>query len=413
MILHYLKIAFRNLTKYKTQTIISVIGLAVGFVCFALSTLWIRYERSFDRFHPNAEHLYITYSTGGVFGRGMGLTAPYAYEAYVRATFPEVRNATTMFTGEPQYLEFEHTFAPFRKLRIRENFFDMFDIRILQGQLPFYSHTNIAISARRAQQLFGNENPIGKTAMLHNTEFTITAVVSDWAGPSNFSFDFLYPMQSWPPERAWMMWIGNVVFELYPTVDEEAFLERFRNHVVRPEQYAGNFNLTFEAIPLTSLRTNDELITDKNVRHQFIVWFSLIGLLVIACALFNYFTLFFSRFRIRKREFALRMVYGANTKSLFALLAVEFVLVLVIAASLGLLLVSYFQHIFWDLSGVDLPLSAILVEMSVYFASVILFALLLFTLLLFIFRKTSLNAAIRRRKNANSRRISVVGDVLN
>ena len=42
MIRHYFKIAFRNLLKYKTQSIISIIGLAVGITCFALATLWIR-----------------------------------------------------------------------------------------------------------------------------------------------------------------------------------------------------------------------------------------------------------------------------------------------------------------------------------------------------------------------------------
>ena len=48
MFLHYLKIAFRNMRKYKNQTLISVLGLAVGFTCFALATLWIRYEIGFD-----------------------------------------------------------------------------------------------------------------------------------------------------------------------------------------------------------------------------------------------------------------------------------------------------------------------------------------------------------------------------
>jgi hypothetical protein len=42
MIKHYKKIAFRNLWKYKSQTLVSVAGLAVGFVCFAMSTLRIR-----------------------------------------------------------------------------------------------------------------------------------------------------------------------------------------------------------------------------------------------------------------------------------------------------------------------------------------------------------------------------------
>ena len=50
MITHYLKVAVRNLLKYKTQTIISILGLAVGFVCFALSAIWIEYESSFDNY---------------------------------------------------------------------------------------------------------------------------------------------------------------------------------------------------------------------------------------------------------------------------------------------------------------------------------------------------------------------------
>lgn len=50
MIKHYLKVAFRNLIKYKTQSLVSIIGLAVGFTCFALSVLWIRYEMTYDNF---------------------------------------------------------------------------------------------------------------------------------------------------------------------------------------------------------------------------------------------------------------------------------------------------------------------------------------------------------------------------
>ena len=62
MFTHYLKIAFRNLRKYKNQTFISVIGLAVGFTCFALAMLWIRYEMTFDSFHKNAGQMYVVKS---------------------------------------------------------------------------------------------------------------------------------------------------------------------------------------------------------------------------------------------------------------------------------------------------------------------------------------------------------------
>ena len=55
MFQHHLKMAFRNLRKYKTQNIISIIGLAVGFTCFAFSALWIRYEMSYDSFGGGGE----------------------------------------------------------------------------------------------------------------------------------------------------------------------------------------------------------------------------------------------------------------------------------------------------------------------------------------------------------------------
>ena len=56
MITHNLKVAFRNLLKYKTQSIISVLGLAVGFTCFALSAIWIHYEvvlHPHERYHKS------------------------------------------------------------------------------------------------------------------------------------------------------------------------------------------------------------------------------------------------------------------------------------------------------------------------------------------------------------------------
>ena len=40
MFTHNLKIAIRSLKKYSTQNIISIIGLAIGFACFAFSALF-------------------------------------------------------------------------------------------------------------------------------------------------------------------------------------------------------------------------------------------------------------------------------------------------------------------------------------------------------------------------------------
>lgn len=48
MILHYLKIAWRNLLKYRTQNIISIIGLAVGLFSFTVCFYCSRFIESRD-----------------------------------------------------------------------------------------------------------------------------------------------------------------------------------------------------------------------------------------------------------------------------------------------------------------------------------------------------------------------------
>jgi hypothetical protein len=72
---HYFKIAFCNLWKHKNQTLISVAGLAVGFVCFAIAMLCIQYKIAYDSFHKTADRTYcvsipnVFSSTG--FSRGL------------------------------------------------------------------------------------------------------------------------------------------------------------------------------------------------------------------------------------------------------------------------------------------------------------------------------------------------------
>ena len=58
MILHYFKIAWRSLLKYKTQSIISVLGLTIGIVFFAYGYQWYKYETTYDSFYPDSDRIY-------------------------------------------------------------------------------------------------------------------------------------------------------------------------------------------------------------------------------------------------------------------------------------------------------------------------------------------------------------------
>ena len=58
MFKNYLKIAWRNIRKNKTFSIINITGLAIGLSCFLLIALYVMDELSYDKFYPNADRIY-------------------------------------------------------------------------------------------------------------------------------------------------------------------------------------------------------------------------------------------------------------------------------------------------------------------------------------------------------------------
>lgn len=58
MFRNYLKIAIRNILKYKTHSFIKIFGLSIGIAACMFIYLFVADELSFDKFHKNGDHLY-------------------------------------------------------------------------------------------------------------------------------------------------------------------------------------------------------------------------------------------------------------------------------------------------------------------------------------------------------------------
>src|SRR6187551_3035511 len=58
MFRNYLKIAFRNIWKYKSFSAINIIGLSIGIAICLLILQYVSFELSFDQFNKNAEDIY-------------------------------------------------------------------------------------------------------------------------------------------------------------------------------------------------------------------------------------------------------------------------------------------------------------------------------------------------------------------
>jgi len=409
MFLHYLKIAFRNMRKYKNQTLISIISLAVGFTCFALATLWIRHEMTFDSFHKKAGQLYVVYTPSGFSQSGYSrIATPHQMAPYLKNTFSEIANATLLIPARnEEKLTVEGVEFPALFIQADSSFFTMFDMKILEGsrELMFSDFRNLAITSEKARQLFGDESPIGKTVYRWGDEFTISAVVSGMSKQSNYPFDFIqwFPVFFLDAISGYMH--VNTIIELIPGTNIETFEKKLYEHEAIFIEYLIINKIKIK--PLTKLRYTDPDIV-RGVKFQHILIFSVSGLLVVLCSLFNYLTLFVSRFRIRQKELALRVVCGASGGSLLMMLSVEFILTLLFSVLLGCTLTQLALIPFLTLSEIQMGLPSIYRESLMYIGGVILVSLLVFWLILIIFRMSNLNVSIRRSNKYLSRKISVI-----
>ncbi|HEX8531928.1 MAG TPA: ABC transporter permease [Cytophagales bacterium] len=68
MLHNFLTIALRNFRRQKGFTLLNITGLAIGLASVTLIYLFIIDENGFDRFHPDADNLYVL----GVHGKFNG-----------------------------------------------------------------------------------------------------------------------------------------------------------------------------------------------------------------------------------------------------------------------------------------------------------------------------------------------------
>ena len=92
MIYHYLKVALRNLWKYRTQSVISTLGLAIGFTCVSLAVYWNHYEMTYDAFQKNAGRIYRVSRTDP-YRKGVASITPAPLASYLQKTQPEIELA--------------------------------------------------------------------------------------------------------------------------------------------------------------------------------------------------------------------------------------------------------------------------------------------------------------------------------
>src|SRR5215212_7668127 len=97
MLKNYFKVAWRNLSRNKGYAAINIAGLSIGIAACLLIFLTIRFETSFDHFHPNKKNIYrvsSVFNHEGDIGYSMGSSFPVANA--LRMDYPRLKNVAAI-----------------------------------------------------------------------------------------------------------------------------------------------------------------------------------------------------------------------------------------------------------------------------------------------------------------------------
>ena len=345
MIEHNFKLAWRQLVKYRLQSAVSIVSLAIGFACFALASMWIKYETTYDAFHKDAENLYLVRcDRENHVSRSINVQKLHE--------FPQLEQLTQiyqLYSDSINGLDWKESRRQGEWVMLDTNCVSLVGLRIKEGTTSFVHNPNeVAVDDVMAARLWGDESPIGKTLTTvdiygkdgnFRRTRTVTAVFHSWGRHSNFRFNMLSSFTPEVPEDCYNGY-SYMMAHISPKVDIDE-LNRRLDSTQLSNKHGYEAVERANVVPITKLRHSTESYErSSRAKINHIYLFALASCLLILCGLLNYLTMFVNRLFIRKREIALRTVFGATGRDLILQFLTEYGLLLAIAMLFGLVVIN-------------------------------------------------------------------------
>ena len=358
MFRNYLKIAFRNLLKYKSFSFINISGVAIGLACFLLLAIYVKDELSYDRFNTNADRIYrlsrTFLSKDGTASLRLGHAAP-PFGPLIKQDFPEVEQVVRLLETGGLVRYGEHVFNEENMFAAEPNLFKVFTFKVLNGnpdkalENPF----SIMFSRPMAEKYFGKENPMGKTVRFDDQlDYTVTGVFEPLPAQSQFHPEFLVSFSTLNDNRVYgaeglrTNWGNNSfsTFLLLPkNYDPQKLVKAFpafQNKHVDPK--ASTWSV-LDLMKLTDIHLYSHLDSEieANGDIQYVYLFSAIAIFILFIACINYMNLATAKSATRGKEVGMRKVIGAERSQLIKQFLSESILLVTVSVILAVILVVF------------------------------------------------------------------------
>ncbi|MEM9328830.1 MAG: ABC transporter permease [Bacteroidota bacterium] len=347
MVQHYFKIGLRTLLRHKAFSLINIFGLAVAMSVCMLIILMLADQKSYDQFHVNKDHIYRILIQPEDHRQPYATTPGPLAEA-LRADFPIISEVTSLRKGFGGDAVYGQNYAEIKGYFTDPTFFKVFSYQLEKGNPnSALSEPNTMVMTQRiSEQLFGQENPIGKTIDFSDrgldifTEegyapvpwgtYTVTGVLAKQESKTHLSFEVLVSASSldrlyredriYDASAEWGDYSQSYTYVRVQDQVNEAQLNSALQHL-STIQYRDDERLksaVFKAQALTKITPGPVLGNDPLIGLPMFAYYILAGLafVIMVSACLNYTNLSIARALTRSKEIGVRKANGAARRDL-------------------------------------------------------------------------------------------------
>jgi putative ABC transport system permease protein len=359
MLRNYLKIAWRNLVKNKTQTFINVAGLSLGMAVVMLIGLWIYDEVTWDKSFKNYDRI-VKVMQHQTLNGDVGTQDNMPMPAGPKLKQDYMNNFTHVIRATYNY---DHIIGTDDKKLTQSGSFmdpeapDLFTLNMLKGNRQgLKDMSSIMLSGSLAKALFGNADPMGHIVKIDGKfPVKVTGVYADL--PRNNSFHDMAFLSTWSLYMTTAPWLKNninrwgnnswlVYAQLAPGADLNAVSAKIKDIKMKGLTLQGDktgmsFTPTVFLYPISRWHLYSQFKNGVCIggEIEFVWLFGMIGLFVLILACINFMNLSTARSEKRAKEVGIRKTLGSVRQQLVGQFFTESILISICSFALALLIV--------------------------------------------------------------------------
>jgi putative ABC transport system permease protein len=356
MIKQNLQLFIRRLLRNKTQFFITLSGMVLALTAIILAFTSINDEKQYDRFHNDTNNIFrVNKWNKESSGEKVKLAeTPGLMSAQLVNDLPEIVSSTRIAPWfDDVLLSYNNKNIKTKKWVFADsNFFSFFNFQLLKGDPAqvLNGPGKMLVTPILAKAIFGDADPVGQVIKgIDDKLYTVSGIVAEAPRRSHIQFDVLVSYATTSGGENFLdfsfmnNWLGQTVYTFVRLQKPEQLTSVNKKLPAFTARYMSNRTDVYDFYlqPFSDIYLNSydirSLRGGKYGSAAFLQTFTLISLLILLIACFNYVNIVTAQSLQRAKEVGVKKILGAQRKQLILQFLFETVTLMIFASLLALI----------------------------------------------------------------------------